>query len=123
MATSRGVRLCLLAARGLLKCPDDYKYLYFSFKEKGIDIEIMKEMLYSNMQGYLASKDFDTYNSTKKEITKLLFPDVESPEDKLIRTGNKVFSKNTKDVITIGKTTQKALDLNKFNIQKVYVDG
>lgn len=122
MATSRGVRLCLLAARGLLKCPDDYKYLYFMFKEKGIDIEIMKEMLYSNMQGYLASKDFDTYNSTKKELTKLLFPDVESPEDKLMKTAKNVF-KDKSTTLKVGKTTQKAIDLNRFNIQKVYVDG
>lgn len=120
MATSRGVRLCLLAARGLLKCPDDYKYLYFMFKEKGIELEIIKEMLYNNMQGYLAAKDFDTYNTTKKELAKLLFPDVETAEEKLMKTAKKVFTDKS-TTLKIGKTTQQAVDLNKFNIKKVYI--
>ncbi len=115
MATSRGVRLSLLAARGLLNCPDCYTSLYLIFKESGIDIELAKEIIFSNMQNYVVAQNFEAYETAKKQLNKLLFPDVETQEEKLMRTAKETLSKG-KDVVRIGKQGSK---INLGNVTRI----
>ena len=116
MATSRGVRLALLAARGLLKCPDDYNYLYQIFKERGIDIELMKELQLANMNAYASSNNIDGFNTAKKEMMKLIFPDMESAEEKLMRTAKEQLGRG-KEIVKIGKKGSK-IDLG--NLTRIH---
>ena len=116
MATSRGVRLSLLAARGLLNCPSCYAYLYLIFKESGIDIELAKEILFANMQNFAAAKNFEAYESAKKQLNKLLFPDVETQEEKLMRTAKEQLGRG-KEIVKIGKKGSK-IDLG--NLTRIH---
>lgn len=120
MATSRGVRLALLAARGLLKCPEDHVYLYLAFKEKGIDIELDKERLYHSMQAHITNKDVENYNKTDKQIEKLLYPDRETAEEKLMRMGKETLQTGS-SIMKMGKQGNTKVDMSQF--PKVHIDA
>lgn len=79
------MRLALLAARGLLKCPDHYKKLLAIFADLGMIIELEKEFMYSKLQYALVKGNDKAYEENQKELIKLIFPHIKSIDEELMQ--------------------------------------
>lgn len=75
----------MLAARGLLKCPREYNFLLAILAEKGIDLELTKELFYNSMLSYAALNNSEKVENIRKDLLKVLFPDVKSSDEKLMQ--------------------------------------
>ena len=110
----------MLAARGQHRCPDCFKYLLIYVQDRGMEIELLKEIMTNNMQGHLATNNIEAYNTARQDLNKLLYPDVESESERMMRLGKEMLK--GPETIKIGKKSNgSALDLK--HVKKVYVNG
>lgn len=91
----------MLAIRGLLNCPDEFKHHKQFFIELGLQTEIQKELMLSFLQVSAIEGNQKGVVEIKKNVFKLLYPDIKSSEEKLFEEAAKVFGEKDQ-VVRIG---------------------
>ena len=111
-----------MASRGLLKCPDDYRILLNAFIEKGIEIELDKELLYNNMLAAASLGKDGLVEEYKTDVIKLIHPEYKSPEERVKSKATEMFSKDKNlkmrikaDRKTVIKTSNPLEQFTKLN--------
>lgn len=97
-----------MAARGLLRCPEEHIYLLQLIAQHGVDIELVKELLYSKIEEYLSLKEFDKVSELRKELVKTIFPDHKTNDEKLIESARQQIS-STGEKMRIHVDTKSAI--------------
>lgn len=82
----------MLAIRGLLKCPDEYKHHKQFFIELGLQVEIQKELMLNFLHVSVAQGNEKAVVEIKKDVFKLIYPDIKSSEEELFEQAAKAFS-------------------------------
>jgi hypothetical protein len=78
-------------------------------KERGIQIEIHKELMYNVMQANASIGNKAEAESTRKDIVKFLFPEIKNEEEELMEKAAKVLGKYG-DKLRITTEAGKKLD-------------
>ena len=109
----------MLAARGALDrhVPDDYSSLLILFKLVGMDIEVDKEILRLLYDSALASQSYKNCDELRKDIRKLLFPDMKDEFTTLSEQVKTMVEKDG-DVMRVG--TNQGAEINSRIVSKTY---
>jgi len=67
-----------------LKCPKEHTFLLAILAEKGIDLELNKELYYNMMLTYGSLRKDEAVEDLRKNLMKMLFPDIKSNDENLM---------------------------------------
>lgn len=62
-------------------------------KQEGIKLEIQKEFMYNVLQSHCSLNDVKEANDIKKEIIKLIYPDLKDEEEELMNKAKESLTK------------------------------